>query len=207
MCIQALLCLPYRVPNPGVATLRRPSPIKEDPVFCDVCSRRQTLLIHALAEYLPEKGHPQYKKRLSEYPEYKKYLETRYPMACEACSGRAEIELLKQERRYKLAALNFPKQKHASPPRPPSKSKLLKRTWSVTVSLFKYAKTAKLFVVMSAVALVGWFSLLSWARMFFHTQYEGRTESPQRAMFPLTKIYPVIVRVGLGTFYRQLGSL
>lgn len=69
------------------------------PSFCDECISNQTIVMQIMANYLPEENDPDYQILLNNSSNYKKDLESRYPLVCSRCAPSVERKLLKVNKR------------------------------------------------------------------------------------------------------------
>lgn len=68
--------------------------IARDLIFCRTCLANQTLVTNLLASYLGDEGDADDDaERIRAFPEYKRSLEERYPLACKTCSERAQAHI------------------------------------------------------------------------------------------------------------------
>lgn len=67
--------------------------------FCDECIRNQTIVMQIMANYLPEEDDPEYQRLLLNSIDYKKDLESRYPLVCSRCAPNVNRKLLKVNKR------------------------------------------------------------------------------------------------------------
>ena len=65
-----------------------------DNSFCEECSRNQTIVMQIMASYLPDETDSEYDHLLKNYNNYKKELETRYPLVCCKCAPFVQRKLL-----------------------------------------------------------------------------------------------------------------
>lgn len=85
-------------------------------LFCRTCLANQTLVTNLLASYLPEEDEQLDDERMRAYPDYKRSLEERYPLACEACHARAMAHL--QQRDQQIQRTSLPRGSNAVHLRP-----------------------------------------------------------------------------------------
>lgn len=92
-----------------------PSKVREeDHVFCRDCLTNQTIVTNLLANYLSgdeaaDEG------LLATLPEYKRSLEARYPIACEACAQKANAHIASVDQRVQQQLLGTWVERHAAP--------------------------------------------------------------------------------------------
>lgn len=88
-------------------------------LFCRTCLANQTLVTNLLASYLPDDDDEQLdEERMRAYPDYKRSLEERYPLACEACHARAMAHLQQWDQHIQRTSLASWLQRRASAPAP-----------------------------------------------------------------------------------------
>ncbi|KAH9836919.1 Ima1 N-terminal domain [Teratosphaeria destructans] len=71
----------------------QPSAHERPTAFCDTCLRNQKIVLDSLSNYLPEETHPEYRKYVDAYPQYKEQLEKRYPQVCTRCAPLAQMQI------------------------------------------------------------------------------------------------------------------
>ncbi|KNC96264.1 uncharacterized protein SPPG_08415 [Spizellomyces punctatus DAOM BR117] len=149
--------------------------IKSDSIFCPDCSRRQTMIINTLSNYLPEDDDPEYQAKLANYAEYKQWLDRRYPMVCALCRGRVDNELVKLENRHRQTFGAYMKNKTTAAVDRRRKTHLTVRNVLRSAALRSAILITNAVGVtfMISVAAIGWFSLASWARLFYEGSAEG----------------------------------
>lgn len=87
-------------------------------LFCRTCLANQTLVTNLLASYLPEEDEQLDDERMRAYPDYKRSLEERYPLACEACHARAMAHLQQRDQLIQRTSLASWLQRQTSTPTP-----------------------------------------------------------------------------------------
>lgn len=88
-------------------------------LFCRACLANQTLVTNLLASYLPDDDEQLDEERMRAYPDYKRSLEERYPLACEACHARAMAHLQQGDQHIQRTSLASWLQRRASAPASP----------------------------------------------------------------------------------------
>ncbi|KPM45661.1 hypothetical protein AK830_g993 [Neonectria ditissima] len=66
----------------------------QDSIFCSTCLKNQRLFTSSLAQYLPDKSHPDYDELNRNYYRFRKGLEERYPQVCDECAERVDARIV-----------------------------------------------------------------------------------------------------------------
>lgn len=87
--------------------------VPRDTLFCNVCLTNQTLVANMLAEYLPDESDASYAERERSLDAYRRALEQRYPIVCDACAPKVEERLAAVDARVRHQLLGAWMEKNA----------------------------------------------------------------------------------------------
>ena len=110
------VCLRFHLNSQTAAQKTNPNKA----LFCDTCTRNQSLALYILSAYLPDENvrnhaflkiltykDPSYQELLSGYSAYKEDLETRYPPVCSLCEPQVNAKLSVLNRTLRAALPSY----------------------------------------------------------------------------------------------------